>query len=204
MLVESVSAALLVADALDALGVPYAIGGSLSSAVHGVMRATLDADLVADLRSEHVEPLARMLSGVFYADAQMMYNAVRRHSSFNVIHLETMFKVDVFVAKPRAFDRAQLSRRERVLFGDEPERYAFVTSAEDIVLAKLEWYRLGGEISDRQWRDVLVVLKVKREQLDRAYLHQMAVELQVSDLLERALEQADKFDNSVGWADSTE
>lgn len=190
MLAESIAVTLLVVNALDTLGVPYAIGGSLASAVHGVMRATMDADLVADLRMEHVEPLAEILAADFYADTHMMRTAVLRHGSFNVIHLDTMFKVDVFVAKPRAFDRSQLTRRQLYVLSEEPEHRAYVTSAEDIILAKLEWYRSGGEVSDRQWRDVLGVIKVQGKQLDLDYLRQMAAQLGVEDLVKRALQEA--------------
>lgn len=190
MLAEQIAVTMMVADGLDALGVPYAIGGSFASALHGVMRATMDADLVADLRLEHAEPLAQALGDAFYADAEMMRDAVRRHRSFNVIHLETMFKVDVFIAKPRAFDRSQLARRQLHLLSEDPERRAYVATAEDIVLSKLEWYRMGGEVSDRQWRDVLGVLKVQGDRLDRDYLRRMATELGVSDLLKQAFGEA--------------
>jgi hypothetical protein len=189
MLAEPIAVTLLVADALEALGVPYAVGGSLASAVHGVMRATMDADLVADLHIEQVEPLAEALGDAFHADVDMIRSAVLGHTSFNLIHLETMFKVDVFVAKPRAFDRSQLARRQLQVLSEEPERHAYVTSAEDIVLAKLEWYRLGGETSERQWRDVLGVLKVQSGRLDREYMQRMATELGVADLLQGALEE---------------
>ena len=190
MLTEQIAVTLAVVEALDAFGVPYAIGGSFASALHGVMRATMDAAAVADLRLEHVEPLAQALGDAFYADAEMMRDAIRRQGSFNLIHLGTMFKVDVFVAKPRAFDRSQLARRQLHLLSEDPERHAYVTSAEDVVLSKLEWYRMGGEVSDRQWRDVLGVLKVQGDRLDQDYLRRMSVELGVTDLLERVLEEA--------------
>ena len=190
MVPEPIQATLLVVEALEALGVPYLIGGSLASAVHGVVRTTMDADLVADLRPEHAEPLAQALGDAFYVDAASIRDAIRHRSSFNVIHLESMFKVDIFIPKQRPFDRAQLQRRTKQVIATEPEREAYVATAEDTILAKLEWYRRGGEVSDRQWQDVLGVLKVQGNRLDLAYLRQWAASLGVSDLLEKALTEA--------------
>lgn len=187
MLSEPIAVALSVIEALEALEAPYLIGGSLASAVHGVARATMDADLLAELRPEHADPLAKALGGDFYADPASILDAIQRRSSFNVIHLATAFKVDVFVSRGRPFDGAQMGRRTAHVLATAPERTAYVATAEDTVLSKLEWYRLGGEISERQWRDVLGVLTVQGERLDRAYLRRWSGALGVSDLLERAL-----------------
>ena len=187
MLPEPIAVTLLVVEAFDQLGVPYFIGGSLACAVHGVSRATLDADLVAELKMDQIPDFVRRLSGAFYLDDEAIRSAILQNSSFNLIHLETSFKVDVFIRKTRPYDQVQLSRRTLQILAAEPERSAYFASAEDIILAKLEWYRLGGEASPRQWRDVVNVMKVQGSHLDMDYLRKWAVELGISGLLEGAI-----------------
>lgn len=191
MITEPIEVTLEVIDAFQALGIQYLIGGSLASALHGVPRATNDADLIADVKMEHVQRLVRALTPAFYADADSIRQAIREQSSFNLIHLESMFKVDVFVRTARPFDREQFSRRINAIVAADPERTAFVASAEDTILAKLEWYRSGGEVSDRQWRDSIGILKAQGKQLDLNYLREWASRLSIEDLLERALHDAD-------------
>ena len=187
---EATRITLLVTQTLEQLGIPYAVGGSLDSSLHGVMRSTLDVDIVADMRLEHIPPLVSALSQEFYADDEMMRDAIEHHSSFNLIHYETAFKVDIFIRKTRAFDQLQLDRRKTSIISTEPEQSVYVTSPEDTILAKLEWYRMGGEVSDRQWRDILGVMKTRAGELDLDYLKKWAKDLKVADLLERALHEA--------------
>jgi hypothetical protein len=172
---------------LEALEIDYLLGGSLASSIHGFPRSTQDIDLVADLRPEQVDPLAEALQADFYLDDERIRSAVRRRASFNLIHLATMTKVDVFVMKGDPGSRLEMERRRSVATLDPP---LFVASPEDVVLHKLRWYRLGNEVSDRQWQDVLGVLKVQRGRLDLEYLHHGADRLEVEDLLERALSEA--------------
>lgn len=187
---EPLAVTLLVVDALDALGVRYFVGGSLASAAQGIARATLDADVIADLRAEHVEPLTRGLGAQFYFDIGTIRHAVARRSSFNLIHLRTMFKVDVFVSKGRPFDRAQIERRILQTVATDPPCRIYLASPEDTVLAKLDWYRQGGEVSDRQWRDVIGVLEAQHGRLDATYLNDWADQLGLRDLLQRAMDEA--------------
>ena len=191
MLTEPIRVTLLVVEALNGLNIPYFVGGSLATAVHGVARATMDVDLIADVRAEHVQPLVRALGSDFYADAEMIRDAVRGRSSFNVIHKPTMFKVDVFIPKGRPFDRSQFARRVSYSLTESGTDEIYIASPEDNILAKLHWYRLGGEVSDRQWRDVLNVIRIQDARLDRPYLWSWASELGVADLLKEALNQSD-------------
>lgn len=188
MLSEPIQVTLKVIAAFDRLGILYLIGGSLASAVHGIVRATMDADLVADIKPQQVLPLVECLEGEFYVDADMILDAIQHNSSFNLIHLETMFKVDVFLLKQRAFDLNQMQRRISQSVGDEPEDRAYFSTAEDIILAKLEWFREGGETSERQWRDILGVLDLQNDWLDFEYLQKWAAQLDIQDLLQSAIQ----------------
>lgn len=187
---EATRITLLVTQTLEQIGIPYAVGGSLASSMHGVMRSTLDVDIVADMKLEHIKPLVAALSKEFYADDEMMKDAIEHHGSFNLIHYETAFKADIFIRKLRAFDQMQLERRRTSVIATDPEYSVYVVSPEDIILSKLEWYRVGGEVSDRQWRDILGVLKTRAGELEMDYLRKWANELKVADLLEHALKEA--------------
>ena len=182
-----VAITLQVVGALEALGVPYFITGSLASAIHGLARSTVDVDLVAELHSGQEEALRTALGDGFYADIEAIREAVHRRGPFNLIHRETMYKVDVFISKARPLDKARFERRSAKVVAADPERKAFVATAEDVVLAKLEWYQPGGRVSERQWRDILGVLSVQARRLDLRYLREWASNLGVADLLERAL-----------------
>lgn len=185
-----VEVTLMVTAQLEAQGIRYALGGSMASSALGMARSTMDADIIADLAESHVDPLVRALDGAFYIDADAIREAIWHRSSTNLIHLESMFKVDLFIPKRRAFDRNQLARRVARRLAKDAQQDAFIASAEDTVLAKLEWYRMGGEISDRQWTDILGVLKVQAPGIDLSYLRQWAPALGVTDLLARALDDA--------------
>ena len=185
---------------LDRLGITYAIGGSFASSLHGLMRTTNDADLVAEIKLEQVRPLFGALAPDFYVDERSMRRSVETGRHFNVIHTETQFKVDIFTPPAKGFVRSELQRRERHQFGGS-ERKAYFASAEDTVLAKLDLYLRGNEVSDRQWRDITEVLKVQRGRLVLDYLRHWAGELKVSDMLEEALQEADSLFGGPGSTD---
>lgn len=187
---EPFQVALAVARALDECGLHYVVGGSVASSLSGEPRSTLDVDVVVAIRAADVEPLLAALGDDFHADAEAVRRAVRRRSSVNVFHHATSTKVDLFMLGGSPLDEQALSRRVRVQVAADPDRFLYVYTPEDILLQKLRWYRLGGEVSDRQWRDVLGIIVVQGEDLDDAYLQSGADLLNVTDLLDRALQEA--------------
>jgi len=174
----------------DALGIRYVVGGSVASSLYGIPRVTRDVDLVADVRLTHADAIARALAEEFYVDADMIREAVRHRSSFNVIHFATMFKADVFVLKGDAWSLEEMSRA-RIEELDVPGGTAAIrfASPEDTLLHKLVWYEMGNRISDRQWGDVLGMLDVQGDALDHEYLDRWAPVLGVVELLARARQE---------------
>lgn len=172
---------------LEDLGLLYAVGGSVASSVFGEPRATADADILVDLTPSQLPALVAKLEPLFYVSEEAARDAVRRRSSFNAIHLDSTYKIDVFVAGADPLDRAQLARRIRINLSRDPGSGAYVTAPENLVLRKLDWYRRAAGVSDRQWRDVLGVLKVQAMTIDVSYLRTEASQVGLSELLERAL-----------------
>jgi hypothetical protein len=190
MVADPIAVALRVAQALEACGVRYLVGGSLASSISGEPRSTLDVDMVVELTEAGVERFVGELRDEFHADIDALQRAVREKSSANLIHFGTSTKVDLFIVGGSPLDESQMDRRQEVPVATDPERRLFVYTPEDILLQKLRWYQLGEGVSDRQWRDILGIIVVQGEALDEAYVRDGAAILEVSDLLERALKEA--------------
>lgn len=191
MIPEPLKITLAVARALERMGIPYFVGGSLASSAHGVARATLDADIVARLEPQQAGRFVTEIGPGFYADPDAIAEAAAKRSSFNVIHIPTAFKVDVFVPAATAYADVEMQRRQALVIDEDTGTALVFATAEDTLLAKLLWFRQGNEVSDRQWRDALGILRVAGEGLDDRYLSRWAGELGVSDLLDRARREAD-------------
>jgi len=182
---------------LDGLEIPYLVGGSLASSLYGIPRSTHDADVVADLAEEDVPRLIVSLRELFYLDEERITEAIRARTSFNLLHLATVVKVDIFVLRATVFARQEMIRRQTISLPGTG-RHLVVASAEDTILQKLRWYEVGGRSSDQQWRDILGVLKVRASSLDRSYLDRWAQALDLGELLARATEDAGLPPSSAG------
>jgi hypothetical protein len=169
--------------ALDAVGVRYLVGGSVASSFAGEPRSTNDIDVLVELAEAQVPALIEALGPDFEVDAESLVDAVRRRRSWSIFYLPLVTKIDLFVKRLDAFDASELDRRHRVELAGGG---LWVASPEDILLRKLAWYREGGETSQQQWRDVLGILSVSGQTLDRAYTAEWARKLGVEDLWARA------------------
>jgi hypothetical protein len=174
---------------LDTLGITYAVGGSIASSMHGILRYTNDADVAAEPFPGKESQLVGSFGPDYYVSLSAVEQAVRDRSSFNILNTREGFKVDIFVRPDQPFEKEAMRRRVPFVFPDQPGQPVNLLAPEDIILFKLRWYRLGGEISDQQWSDILGVLKVKAGQLDEAHLDRWATDLGVSDLLARARQE---------------
>jgi hypothetical protein len=191
---DIIEVTLKVIKVFEKLGIAYHIGGSLASSAFGIARSTLDVDIIAEIKPEQASDISENLREEFYVDSETILNAIQKQSSFNLIHLETLFKVDIFPLKNYPFDQQAFSRRLRKAISEDTSQQLFFATPEDIVLHKLSWYKVGAEVSDRQWNDVQGVLKVQGDQLDMAYLNHWAKELSVSQLLEKAIDESGIFE----------
>ena len=191
MAIDPLAVAELLASILDRLQIAYAIGGAVASTLLGEPRATHDLDVVAAVGLATIEPLlAALEDSGFYVPRSAARDAVAAKRSFSVVHQDTSLKVDIFVAGRTPLDEEELERRQPVTVSADATRTLYVAAPEDLILQKLLWYRDGGNVSDRQWRDVLGVLKVQQHRLDRGLLRRWAARLGIDELLERAFREA--------------
>ena len=178
-------------DVLERLGVTWYVGGSVASTVHGRFRATNDVDVIADLREEHAGRIRAALEADHYVDEESIRDAARFRSSFNLVHFGTGLKIDVFVPADSEYEACVRTGRVSEPIGDAGStRRLWIASAEDTILAKLVWYRRGGDASERQWRDVQGVIEMRAAALGVEYLRRWAPVLGIDDLLERAFGEA--------------
>lgn len=172
---------------LEQQKIPYALVGSLASSMYGMYRSTADIDLLADIKLNQVGPLVEAMKNNFYVDEKVITEAIQQRRSFNAIHFDSVFKIDVFIPKADEFSRSQLERRQLRKIAPDIAQLIYVATAEDTILAKLRWYREGGEVSNNQWFDVQHILGVSDFELDFNYLREWADKLALRDLLERAI-----------------
>ena len=176
-----------IAGILEKQSIRYVLVGSFASSIHGMYRSTADIDIVADIKIEQVHSLFEALRNNFYIDEHVMRDAVIQRGSFNAIHFDSVFKVDIFIPKTDSFSTTELDRRQSRKISPDRDETVFVATAEDTILAKLRWYRAGHEISSNQWNDVVGILGTSLDTLDLHYLRTWAEELGLTDLLEKAL-----------------
>jgi len=179
-------------DALDGLKINYAIGGSIASSVYGKVRFTQDADITVAAFGDNAEQFYNVLKESFYISEDAMYQAISNRGSFNIIHLKSAFKIDIFIQKDDDFHRLIFIRRKKVKLDESINHLFDIVSAEDVILLKLQLYQSSGCVSQRQWSDVLGILTVQSQSLDMKYLRSLSEKLGLGDILQKAIDETYK------------
>lgn len=186
MLGDPINLALTMAAIFENSNIDYYIGSSVASSIWGENRATLDLDLVADLKTAQIPTFLQAIQTDFYVSEMAIHEAINNQSSFNLIHFQTNEKIDIFIHSSQPLAQIEMQRRQQITV-DADGKQIYLATAEDIILQKLIWYELSNRIGDRQWRDILGVLKVQAQQLDFDYLQQWADHKNLLDLLNEAM-----------------
>jgi hypothetical protein len=175
--------------ALTQAGIRYAIGGSWASTAFGEPRFTNDVDILADLTQENLHSFLSGLPATFFADPEEATSALRIGRPFNVIFTPMAFKFAFFPASAFLLGIEELDRAIYLADSGLSESPVPFVTPEDILLAKLHWFRMGGEVSEVQWRDIRGIVTGRGATLDRQYLEQSAARLEILPLLGRALNE---------------
>ena len=179
-------------NVFDDMGISYYLCGTLASSAYGLSRTTQDIDLVSDISIDHVNSFVEKLKEKYFIDAEMIRDAIKSETSFNLIHLDTMFKIDIFILKEDPYSKTSFNRiQEDSLDQGKDSLKIFISSPEDVILSKLIWFKLGSEISERQWLDILGVIKIQGDNLDKEYLIQWSKQRDIYDLLRKAFKECD-------------
>jgi len=178
------------AEVLDTLGIPYAIGGSIASSVYGTVRFTRDADIAMLPFASAADKFYTLLKDEFYVNEEAMQQALGCYGTFNIIHFDTAFKIDIFLLGPSDFEQQLLVRSKMVRLGETPESDLCFVSPEDVILLKLRRLGESDAFEENQWDDILGVLAIQGRTLDFRRLAEYAKILGVEDLLERAIAEA--------------
>lgn len=188
---DVISAIRPVINLLDELSIPYYIGGSIASSSLGISRATMDVDMIAGLNLSHVDRMVKLLDEEYYVDREMIRDAIQHKSTFNVIHHNTSYKIDFFISKTTEYQQSIFERITRKKLVDKDDVIeVFICAPEDIILTKLIWYMERGGTSEKQWTDILGVLKIQKNNLDINYLLDWAEKLTIKPELNNALSDA--------------
>jgi hypothetical protein len=174
---------------LERLGIAYAIGGSIASSAYGAVRFTEDADIVVEHFGDKAEEFFELVKDQYYISKEAMNQALKQHKSFNVIHSESAFKIDVFICKNTAFEKQLMLRAKGLKLSDSLEKCFLMVSPEDIILLKMQWYNSGGRSSERQWNDILGIFAVQAKRLDFKYLKKWAAVLGINELFEKVISE---------------